>query len=106
MNLSDIRHLLNYTEWANGLALEAAAQLSDEDLRRDFQISHGRAVSIDIATSTALAFELGMISEADRDRILRLLLCAGLPIFTPSLTVAAELMNPGVAVDAASGRYK
>jgi uncharacterized damage-inducible protein DinB len=41
MNLSDIRHLFDYTEWANGLALDAAAKLSDENLRRDFQISHG-----------------------------------------------------------------
>ena len=41
MNLSDIRHLLDYTEWANGLAMGAAGKLSDEDLRRDVQISHG-----------------------------------------------------------------
>jgi len=41
MNLSDIRHLFDYTEWANELALNAAAELSDEDLRRDFKISHG-----------------------------------------------------------------
>ncbi len=41
MNLTDIRHLFNYTEWANGLALNAAAELSGENLRRDFQISHG-----------------------------------------------------------------
>jgi uncharacterized damage-inducible protein DinB len=40
MNLPDIRHLFDYTEWANGLALSAAAELSDEDLRRDFNISH------------------------------------------------------------------
>ena len=40
MNLQDIRHLFDYTEWANGLALDAAATLSDEHLRRDFQISH------------------------------------------------------------------
>ena len=40
MNLSDIRHLFDYTEWANELALKAAAELSDEDLRRDFKISH------------------------------------------------------------------
>ena len=40
MNLSDIRHLFDYTEWANELALDAAAELSDEDLRRDFKISH------------------------------------------------------------------
>ncbi len=40
MNLSDIRHLFDYTEWANGLALEAAEKLSDENLRRDVGISH------------------------------------------------------------------
>ena len=40
MNLQDIKHLFDYTEWANGLALDAAAKLSDEYLRRDFQISH------------------------------------------------------------------
>jgi uncharacterized damage-inducible protein DinB len=41
MNRSDIRHLFDYTEWANGLAMNAATELSDENLRRDFQISHG-----------------------------------------------------------------
>jgi uncharacterized damage-inducible protein DinB len=41
MNLTDIRHLFDYTEWANGLALDAAAKLSDEQLRQDFRISHG-----------------------------------------------------------------
>lgn len=41
MNLADVKHLFDYTEWANGLALDAAAKLSDEDLRRDVNISHG-----------------------------------------------------------------
>jgi uncharacterized damage-inducible protein DinB len=40
MNISDIRHLFDYTEWANDLAMKAAASLSDEDLRRDVAISH------------------------------------------------------------------
>jgi len=40
MNLSDIRHLFDYTEWANVLALDSAVKLSDEDLHRDVQISH------------------------------------------------------------------
>jgi len=40
MNLADIRHLFNYTEWANELAMDAAAKLPDEHLRRDFGISH------------------------------------------------------------------
>jgi uncharacterized damage-inducible protein DinB len=40
MDLIDVRHLFDYTEWANGLALSAAADLSEENLRRDFAISH------------------------------------------------------------------
>ena len=41
MNITDIRHLFDYTEWANGLAVDAAGKLSNEELRRDVQISHG-----------------------------------------------------------------
>ncbi|MFN2498198.1 MAG: DinB family protein [Pyrinomonadaceae bacterium] len=41
MNLADVKHLFDYTEWANSLAFEAATKLSDEDLRRDVHISHG-----------------------------------------------------------------
>src|SRR6266849_3897840 len=41
MNRSDLKHLFDYTEWANGLALNAAAELAEENLRRDFNISHG-----------------------------------------------------------------
>ncbi|HEV7743602.1 MAG TPA: DinB family protein [Pyrinomonadaceae bacterium] len=40
MEVSDIKHLFDYTEWANELALSAAVQLADDDLRRDFKISH------------------------------------------------------------------
>ncbi|HSS22257.1 MAG TPA: DinB family protein [Pyrinomonadaceae bacterium] len=41
MNVADIKHLFDYTEWANDLACKAAANLSDEHLRQDFKISHG-----------------------------------------------------------------
>jgi len=41
MNLSDIRHLFDYTEWANDLAMEAADELPDSDLHRETGISHG-----------------------------------------------------------------
>lgn len=41
MNITDIRKLFDYTEWANGLAYDAATKLSQENLRHDFQISHG-----------------------------------------------------------------
>jgi uncharacterized damage-inducible protein DinB len=40
MNRLDVRHLFDYTEWANGLALNVAAELTEENLRRDFNISH------------------------------------------------------------------
>lgn len=40
MNLQDIKRLFDYTEWANDLAIAAAAQLPDEHLRRDVAISH------------------------------------------------------------------
>ena len=41
MNLSDIKHLFNYTEWANDLAMEAADELPDADVHRETGISHG-----------------------------------------------------------------
>jgi len=41
MNLEDIKRLFDYTEWANDLALEAAAKLPDESLRLEANISHG-----------------------------------------------------------------
>ena len=40
MNLTDIRSLFDYTEWANYLAMDAAANLSNEHLCHDFGISH------------------------------------------------------------------
>ena len=40
MNLTDIKHLFTYTEWANNLVLEAANTLPDESLRQDVGISH------------------------------------------------------------------
>ena len=41
MNLADIKRQLDYMEWANDLAMEAAAKLPDESLRRETGISHG-----------------------------------------------------------------
>ena len=40
MDLTDINQLFNYTEWANGLVMDAAAALPDESLRRDVCCSH------------------------------------------------------------------
>lgn len=40
MNVSDIKHLFDYTEWANAVAMDATSKLPDESLRRDVGISH------------------------------------------------------------------
>src|SRR5215510_13181575 len=40
MNVTDIKNLFDYTEWANDLAMDAANKLPDESLRRDVGISH------------------------------------------------------------------
>src|SRR6186997_2787755 len=40
MDLTDINQLFNYTEWANNLAMDAAAKLSDDNLHGDVGISH------------------------------------------------------------------
>ncbi|HEY8461152.1 MAG TPA: DinB family protein, partial [Blastocatellia bacterium] len=41
MNLDDIRRLFDYTEYANGLALDAAEKLTEEQRLHDFKSSHG-----------------------------------------------------------------
>jgi uncharacterized damage-inducible protein DinB len=40
MNLADIKHLFDYTEWANDLAMYAAGRLPDDSLSRDIGVSH------------------------------------------------------------------
>jgi len=41
VNLSDAKQLFDYTEWANRLAVNAAAELPEDKLRRDLGNSHG-----------------------------------------------------------------
>lgn len=52
-----------------------------------FQVSHGMAVAIDMALSSAVGYCMGLLSAADQDRILKLLIGVGLPIFSPLLTL-------------------
>lgn len=40
MDLTDINQLCSYTEWANGLVMDAAAKLPDDSLHRDVGCSH------------------------------------------------------------------
>ncbi len=58
-------------------ALEAAS---------DFSLSHGEAVAIDIAFSTVVAQQCGWLPTDLGDRILKLLLDVGLPVWSPLLT--------------------
>jgi 3-dehydroquinate synthase len=49
-------------------------------------LHHGEAVAIDMALSASLATRLGLLSPADRDRILGVLRAVGLSIWHPLLT--------------------
>jgi uncharacterized damage-inducible protein DinB len=40
MNVTDIKHLLDYTEWANDRTITAGENLSESELHRDFGVSH------------------------------------------------------------------
>ena len=40
MNVSEIRELYVYTEWANALVMDAAEKLHADELKRDVHISH------------------------------------------------------------------
>lgn len=57
------------------------------ETKSNFRISHGTAVAIDMAISVAIAFELGLLSPVDCNRIFTLLLNVDLPIFSDLLTL-------------------
>lgn len=40
MDVADIKHLFDYTQWANARTIDAAEQLSPEHLHHNFHISH------------------------------------------------------------------
>ena len=56
-----------------------------------YQITHGQAVSIDMAISATLACRLGLLAEQDFERILRLMQALDLPIFHESTLRTKEL---------------
>jgi 3-dehydroquinate synthase len=51
-----------------------------------FQLTHGEAVAIDMALSSVIACDMGLLSSTDRDRAISLLIEAGLPIHAEELT--------------------
>ncbi|MFB6395677.1 sedoheptulose 7-phosphate cyclase [Polymorphospora lycopeni] len=57
----------------------------------DYRVAHGESVAIDMALSSQIARLLGLLSEADCDRITELLLRLGLPVYDAA-TCTPELM--------------
>ena len=60
-----------------------------------FRIRHGEAVAIDLALSATIAARLGLLPERERDRIVDLIVAAGLPTTSSHLT--AELCREALA---------
>jgi 3-dehydroquinate synthetase len=54
-----------------------------------WKIRHGHAVAVDIALSSALAVELGILTDPDLQQILTLMKSLGLPLSSPLLTELA-----------------
>ncbi len=50
-----------------------------------YEISHGSGVAIGIAIDTVIAYRLNLVTDTERDRIIKAMKTAGLPIFTPLL---------------------
>jgi 3-dehydroquinate synthetase len=51
-----------------------------------YEIAHGEAVAIDMALTCAIASQLGLLTEADRDQIIGAFTTLRLPLFSPLLT--------------------
>jgi 3-dehydroquinate synthetase len=58
----------------------------------NFMISHGEAVAVDMALSASISVQLGLIPEADYEKIINLISSVGLPIFFDSITCDLCLM--------------
>jgi 3-dehydroquinate synthase len=65
---------------AVGQDLEMAA------LGTEHELMHGESVAVDMALMTVLAQQLGMLSEAERDRTLSMLRRCQVPIWSPVMT--------------------
>merc|ERR1719163_1022315 len=74
---------------ATGQDLEMAA------LGTENELMHGESVAVDMALMTVLAQQLGLVTEAERDRTLNLLRRCQLPVWSPVMTY--ELFTEAVA---------
>ena len=58
-----------------------------------FQLRHGEAVAVGIALDSVYSANTGDLSRADLERILALLQSLGLPLYSPELGRADELLQ-------------
>lgn len=74
------------------------------EIESDHQIHHGEAVAIDMALSSRIAVRLGLMREADCDRVLALLEASSLPVYDAA-TCRAELLGEALReIDLHRGR--
>jgi len=101
--LRDVSHRLTYSAIATMLELESP-NLHEIDLDRVIAFGHtwsptlelsppepffhGHAINIDMALSTTVAEQRGLLSAADRDRVLNVMSNLGLALDSPYLTAA------------------
>jgi 3-dehydroquinate synthase len=73
----------------------------------DYALSHGEAVALGMCAAVQAALELGMIDSEARDRLIRLVAAAGLPIRTDQVDpdTALEAMRSDKKVVAGSLRF-
>lgn len=61
-----------------------------------YRLNHGQAVGVGIALDTCYAACRGLVSEADRDRLLASFRTLGLPAWDPALALPAEDGTPAI----------
>jgi len=69
--------------------------LEMEALGTEQELLHGESVTVDMALMTVLAQQLGLVTEAERDRTLNMLRGCQLPVWSPVMTY--ELFSEAVA---------
>merc|ERR1712039_493023 len=65
---------------ATGQDLEMAA------LGTEHELMHGESVAVDMALMTVLAQQIGLITEAERDRTINMLRSCHVPVWSPVMT--------------------
>ncbi|GAA4913962.1 sedoheptulose 7-phosphate cyclase [Streptomyces coeruleoprunus] len=86
----------NLWEWVLERSVDYGHTFSPSlELRADPPLLHGEAVAVDMAVCVALAVGRGLLSQADAERALGLMVAARLPIAHPVFT--PELLEVGLA---------